>query len=84
MENNQKKVTLDSLATMIANRIDGMEEKMDAGFKEVKDEFKKVRDEIKEVKDVTENIQAEIIKKVDKVDHNTLIYRVEKLEKKFV
>ncbi len=34
--------------------------------------------------DVTvNNIEANLIKKVDKIDHNTLDYRVEKLEEKF-
>ena len=67
---------IESLATMVAKGFDELEEKMDAGFKEV-------RGEIKEVKIDTENIKAEIIKKVDKFEHNDLTYRVEKLEKNF-
>ncbi|MDX9856082.1 MAG: hypothetical protein RBS86_04705 [Candidatus Moranbacteria bacterium] len=35
----------------------------------------------KQIKGSTEWLQAEINKKVEKTDHNTLIYRVEKLEK---
>lgn len=33
------------------------------------------------ISDSTDEIKAELNKKVDKVDNNTLIYRVEKLEK---
>jgi transcription antitermination factor NusG len=46
--------------------------------------FLDLKSDIKEIKEDTENIKADLNKKVDKVDHNTLIYRVEKLEKKFV
>ncbi|KKR22145.1 MAG: hypothetical protein UT50_C0001G0057 [Candidatus Moranbacteria bacterium GW2011_GWA2_39_41] len=43
----------------------------------------KIETKIKEVKSDTENIKANLNKKVDKIDHNELTYRVEKLEKKF-
>lgn len=37
--------------------------------------------EVKEIKLDTEEIKTELHKKVDRFDHNDLIYRVEKLEK---
>ena len=42
-----------------------------------------LKSDIKEVKSDTEDIKAELNKKVDRIIHNELEYRVEKLEKKF-
>lgn len=72
-ENNIKKeVTTDDLAIMIQKGFLSMDEKLG-----------KIETNIKEIKGDTENIKADLNKKVDKIDHNTLEYRVEKLEKKF-
>jgi hypothetical protein len=48
----------------------------------VQDGFLEIKDEIKEIKSNTEDIKAEINKKVDRFEHNELAYRVEKLERK--
>lgn len=56
----------------VEGRLDGVEEKLD-----------KLEIGVKEVKLDTEDIKAELNKKVDKITHNTLTYRVEKLEEKF-
>lgn len=72
-ENNIKKeVTTDDLAIMIQKGFLSMDEKLG-----------KIETNIKEIKEDTENIKADLNKKVDKVAYNTLTYRVEKLEKKF-
>lgn len=76
----KKEITLDDLASMVQN-----------GFTELKSEFKsdiklleeKMVKEVKEVKSDTEEIKAELNKKVDRFEHKSLEYRVEKLEKKF-
>jgi len=87
---NKKEITLDSLVLMIANRFDEMDEKMEKGFKEVKTDIEILKTDVAVLKtDVAglkvtvDNIEANLNKKVDKVDHNTLEYRVERLEKKF-
>lgn len=86
----KKEITIDDLALMVAKgfddmngridqmdgKIDQMDGKMDSGFKSVNERLDRV-----EVK--LENIEADLHKKVDKIDHNTLTYRVEKLEKNF-
>ena len=70
---------------------------MDAGFKEVRTDIKELKADVTELKrdvtelknDVTElkattdRIEGTMIQKADKVDLNTLDYRVEKLEKKY-
>lgn len=98
MENNQKKeITVDDLALMIAKGFDKMDEKMNTGFKNIterlgavetdvqtlKTDIQTLKTDVAEIKDTVGNIEANINKKVDKVDFNTLTYRVEKLEKKF-
>jgi len=80
---NKKEITMDELALMVANGFNEIHEKMDDGFKEVRLDIKNVKSDIKGIKDDTEDIKADLNKKVDKIDHNTLAYRVEKLEKKF-
>ncbi len=77
----KKEVTLDDLAIMVQN-----------GFTELRTEFKKdLKTEInkleekmtKEMRLNTEELKAELNKKVDRFEHKTLEYRVEKLEKKY-
>jgi len=71
--NNQKKeTTIDDLARMMAD-----------GLNEVKERFDNLETDVKAVKADTEDIKANLNKKVDKIEYNTLEYRVEKLEKKF-
>jgi hypothetical protein len=92
-KNNQQKkeMTLDDLALIMAKgfeesnkqtekQIEALAVLVQNEFMELKSEFK---DDIKEVKSDTEDIKAELNKKVDKITHNTLTYRVEKLEEKF-
>jgi len=67
------------LATMNQNQFLELGKKInnvENGVEEIKLDIRKLKTDTKEVK-------ANINKKVDKVDHNTLTYRVEKLEKHF-
>lgn len=89
--NPKKEITLDDLALMVAKGFDEVNEKMEEGFKEVRLDIKVLKTDVEvlktdmgEVKETLGNIQADLNKKVDKIDHNTLTYRVEKLEKKFI
>lgn len=75
----KEEITLDDLAAMVQN-----------GFAELRNEFKSdLRSEISGLdkkidgigSDVSE-IKAELNKKVDRYEHRSLEYRVEKLEKK--
>ncbi len=73
-ENNatKKEITLDDIARTLQ---DGLL-KMDNGFAGVNKRLDKVETRL-------DSIEANLNKKVEKVDHNILSYRVEKLEKKF-
>lgn len=82
-EETKKEITLDDLALMVGKGFNDMNEKMDRQFKEVRSDIKRLDDGLKKVKSDTEDIKAELNKKVDKFTHNELEYRVEKLEKKF-
>ncbi len=89
----KKEITLEDVARILQ---DGLL-KMDAGFKEVRTDIKEIKTDVAELKtdvaglktdvariDATvNNIEANLIKKVDKIEYNTLDYRVEKLEEKF-
>jgi len=88
----KKEVTIDDLALMVANGFNEVNERMDNGFKKVKNELgeeikssaEEVKSELrKEIKESTGEIKSELNKKVDKIEYNTLEYRVEKLEKKY-
>ena len=75
----KKEVTIEDLAGMVQrgfvqmdNRFDGVDKRLD-----------KIENRLDKVEDRLDSIETELIKKVDKVDHNTLDYRVEKLEKRF-
>lgn len=80
-------IAIDDLAVLIQK-----------GFLELKSEISDIKNELKsEISDTKKelksdigkldkrlgNIEANLNKKVDKVDHNTLSYRIEKLEKKY-
>lgn len=68
----KKEITIDELARIVQG-----------GFLSVEGKLDKIEIDIKEIKSDTGDIKADLNKKVDKIDHNTLEYRVEKLEKKF-
>jgi predicted nucleic acid-binding Zn-ribbon protein len=62
----------EELATMTQKQFLKLEQKVDATQKDVA-----------KIDTTVNNIQANLIKKVDKIEYNTLDYRVEKLEEKF-
>lgn len=68
----KKEITIDDLATMVQN-----------GFIEVNGKIDSVNQRLDEIEATTQEIKANLNKKIDKIDHNTLTYRVEKLEKNF-
>lgn len=70
--NKKKEITIDDLAMMVQN-----------GFTEVNGKIDHMNQRLSEIEITTKEIKAELNKKVDKIDHNTLVYRVEKLEKNF-
>ncbi|MFA6184011.1 MAG: hypothetical protein WC682_02815 [Parcubacteria group bacterium] len=79
MKNNnktKKEMTIDDLALMVAKGFNDANERMNKRFDQVDKRFEKIESRLK-------NIEADLNKKLDKIEHNTLIYRVEKLEKKF-
>lgn len=79
-----KKITIDALARLVVEKFDGMEEKMDNRFDELKSDIGRVETDISVLKTDVKEIKANLNKKVDKIEYNTLEYRVEKLEKKSV
>lgn len=68
----KKEITIDDLAMMVQKGFNST----DVKFEELKTEIQELKLDIKEIK-------TNLNKKVDKIDHNTLTYRVEKLEKNF-
>ena len=79
-KNNQEgEITIEDLARMMKNGLDDIDKKFDKVYKK----FDKLETDVEAVKTDTEDIKANLNKKVDIFDHNTLKYRVEKLEKKF-
>jgi len=75
----KEKITMDDLARIVQDgflkideRFDGVEQRLDG-----------VEQRLDGVEQRLDNIQANLNKKVDRIDHNTLDYRVEKLEEKF-
>ncbi|EKE22076.1 MAG: hypothetical protein ACD_7C00062G0002 [uncultured bacterium] len=87
-KNNKKETTIDDLAIMIQKGLLELKSEIAEAKKELKSEIAEVKNELKsdisEIKLDTQEIKANLNKKVDKIDHNTLTYRVEKLEEKFV
>ncbi|HLC94222.1 MAG TPA: hypothetical protein VJH96_01495 [Patescibacteria group bacterium] len=77
-----KKITIAGLALMVAKGFDKMDEKMDKGFKEMRTDISSLKTDVGEIKLDIKDIKADLNKKVDKIEYNTLEYRVEKLEKK--
>ena len=52
-------------------------------FLELGEKVAKVEKRVIIVENKLDNVEAELNKKVNKIDNNTLKYRIEKLEKKF-
>jgi hypothetical protein len=67
------------LAIMTQNNFLKMEERLG----NVENKLDKLDVDLKEAKSDTQNIKADINKKLDKITYNTLKYRVEKLEEKY-
>jgi len=78
---------MDDLARIVQNGFLELKSELKSDIKgvksDLKSDIKRLENDIKEVKSDTEYIKAEVNKKVDKFEHNELVYRVEKLEKKF-
>ena len=68
----KEKITMDDLARIVQD-----------GFLKIDERFDGVEQRLDGVEQRLDNIQANLNKKVDRIDHNTLDYRVEKLEEKF-
>ncbi len=91
---NKKEMTLDDLARIVQEgflSIDGKLGTIEADVSvlktdvsELKTDVAELKSDVAELKSDVKDIKADLNKKVDKIDHNTLTYRVEKLEKKFV
>lgn len=75
----KKEITIDELAMMVAKGFNAMDEKFNA----VDEKFNAMDEKLNAMDEKLTTIQADMNKKVDRVDYNTLTYRVEKLEKKF-
>jgi hypothetical protein len=91
--NKKKEMTLDELARIVQEgfldiKSDVKILKTDAHGLKIDVEVLKtdvgiLKTDVADIKSTVDNIEANLNKKVDKIDHNTLTYRVEKLEKKF-
>lgn len=67
---------IEELATMINDGFNNANENVNERFKETNERLDGVDGRLY-------NIEAELIKKIDRTEYNTLSYRAEKLEKKF-
>jgi len=93
----RKEITIDDLALMVAKgfddisgkithmdtKIDTMDQRIDTLDQRIDTMDQRIDERLGRIEATLENLKANLNKKVDKVDHNTLTYRVEKLEKKF-
>lgn len=94
----QKEITLNDIAELIKTSANEttrvLEAKIESSaselatmtqnqFLELGQRIGNMQNNIKDIKSDTKEIKANLNKKVDKIDHNTLTYQVEKLEKKF-
>jgi predicted nucleic acid-binding Zn-ribbon protein len=84
MENEKEKdMTLDDLARIVQNgflKIDGQFSDLNADVAELKTDVAVLKADVAELKDTVNTIEANLNKKVDKIEYNTLEYRVERLE----
>ena len=75
---------IEGLAQIISKSFDKVEKdlsELKIDVSELKTDVHALKNDVSEIKTSMQNLEADMNKKVDKVDHNTLIYRVEKLEK---
>ncbi|MDP1620675.1 MAG: hypothetical protein Q8L11_00715 [Candidatus Moranbacteria bacterium] len=72
-------MTIDDLARIVQSGFLSVEGRLGS----VEGRLHKIENDVDAIKTTVDNIQADLHKKVDRIDHNTLTYRVEKLEKKF-
>lgn len=70
---------INDLALMVAKGFDEVNGKFD----KINDRMDRMNGKMDKVEIELKDIKANLNKKVDKIDHNTLTYRVEKLEKNF-
>ncbi len=94
---NKKEITLEDLAAIVQNSFIDLKAELKTDIKELRTDFAELKTDVAELKvdvaelktDVSElkvtvdNIEANLNKKVDKIEYNTLEHRVEKLEEKF-
>jgi len=78
-----KNETVKMLEAKIESSADKLAAMTQKQFLDLERKIGNVEIDVKEIKRTAANIEANLNKKVDKIDHNTLDYRVEKLEKKF-
>ncbi len=98
MTAKKENMTIEDLAQMATKGFEDSEKKMKEKFKEadkqmdkkleklatlVQNGFLELKGEIQGVKSDTKDIKTNLNKKVDRFEHNELVYRVEKLEKNF-
>jgi F0F1-type ATP synthase membrane subunit b/b' len=72
----KNKITNEDLARIIQNSLTELKT-------ELKSDIKELGTDVTELKVTINNIEANLNKKIDKIDHNTFKYRIEKLEEKF-
>jgi uncharacterized protein YoxC len=76
---NKKEMTLDDLARIVQEGFLSIDGKLGT----IEADVSVLKTDVAELKSDVRDIKADLNKKADKIDHNTLTYRVEKLEKKF-
>lgn len=85
MENEPKKeITLDDLARIVQERFDGVDsniKNLQIDVSELKSDVSELKTDVSGMKDSITNIEAEVMKKIDRFTHKDLEFRVEKLEK---
>lgn len=79
---SKNEMTLDDLATIVQSGILDLGSNLKNDIERLGGKIEKIEAEVKEIKSDTKDIKADLNKKVDRFEHNTLVYRVEKLEKK--
>lgn len=92
MKNKPKEITLNDIAELIQTSANettrALESKIEASASELatmtQEQFLELGSTMREVVFDVKEIKGNLNKKVDKIEHNTLEYRVEKLEEKYV
>ncbi len=81
---HKDKITIDDLARIVQNgflKIDEQFNVLGADVAELKTDVSELKTDVAELKRTVDTIEANLNKKVDKIEYNTLEYRVERLEK---